>query len=150
VNVPERYAPSTRPGTAAHLILAEYPGRDFRDQVVRSAEAIEAATRTLLTEVNVANKEGELLPGGYAQVHLQVQMAMPRLLVPVNALLFRSEGLRVVVVDSGADGGTGLRRHARDPRRARARAVDRGEPGGLPRRGAAGAPGPGGSARAGS
>ncbi len=99
VGVPERYAPSIHPGTAAHLVLTEYPGREFRGEVVRSAEAIDATTRTLLTEVNVANKEGVLLPGGYAQVHLQLQMAVPRLQVPVNALLFRSEGLRVVVVD---------------------------------------------------
>jgi RND family efflux transporter MFP subunit len=99
VGVPERYAPSIHPGTGAHLVLAEYPGREFHGEVVRSAEAIDAATRTLLTEVNVANKEGVLLPGGYAQVHLQVKMAVPRLQVPVNALLFRSEGLRAVVVD---------------------------------------------------
>jgi RND family efflux transporter MFP subunit len=99
VGVPERYAPSIHPGTAAHLVLAEYPGREFHGSVVRSAEAIDTETRTLLTEVNVANKEGVLLPGGYAQVHLQVKMAVARLQVPVNALLFRSEGLRVVVVD---------------------------------------------------
>ncbi len=100
VGVPERYAPSIRPGTLAHLVLAQYPGREFRGEVVRSAEAIDAVTRTLLTEVNVANKEGVLLPGGYAQVHLQLQLPVTRLLVPVNALLFRSEGLRAVVVDS--------------------------------------------------
>jgi RND family efflux transporter MFP subunit len=100
IGVPERYAPSIRPGTAAHLVLAQYPGREFRGEVVRSAEAIDAATRTLLTEVNVANKDGVLLPGGYAQVHLQLQMPVTRLLVPVNALLFRSEGLRAVVVDA--------------------------------------------------
>lgn len=101
VGVPERYAPSIRPGTAAQLTLAEYPGREFRGEVVRSSNAIDATTRTLQTEINVANKEGLLLPGGYAQVHLQVQMTVTRLLVPVNALLFRSEGLRAVVVDSG-------------------------------------------------
>jgi len=100
VSVPERYAPSIRAGAGARLVLAEYPGREFQGQVVRSAEAIDPGTRTLLTEVNVANKDGVLLPGGYAQVHLEVKTMGERLQVPVNALLFRSEGLRVVVVDS--------------------------------------------------
>jgi RND family efflux transporter MFP subunit len=100
VSVPERYAPSIGSGLGAHLVLAAYPGREFQGQVVRSAEAIDAATRTLLTEVNVANKEGLLLPGGYAQVRLQVKVVGQRLQVPINALLFRSEGLRAVVVDS--------------------------------------------------
>jgi RND family efflux transporter MFP subunit len=99
VSVPERYAPSIRAGAAARLVLAEYPGREFQGQIVRSAEAIDPGTRTLLTEVNVANREGVLLPGGYAQVHLQVNATGQGLQVPVNALLFRSEGLRVVVVD---------------------------------------------------
>jgi RND family efflux transporter MFP subunit len=100
VSVPERYAPSIKAGAGARLVLAEYPGREFQGQVVRSAEAIDPGTRTLLTEVNVANRDGTLLPGGYAQVHLQVDTMGQRLQVPVNALLFRSEGLRVVVVDS--------------------------------------------------
>lgn len=100
VNVPERYAPEIRSGSVARLVLAEYPGREFQGEVVRSARALDPGTRTLLTEVNVANKEGTLLPGGYAQVHLQVKVTRPRLQVPVNALLFRSEGLRAVVIDS--------------------------------------------------
>jgi RND family efflux transporter MFP subunit len=101
VSVPESAAPSIRPGLPAHLELTQYPGRKFQGKVVRSAEAIDPTSRTLLTEVDVPNKSGELLPGGYAQVHLDVQVASARLQVPVNALLFRAEGLRAVVV--GAD-----------------------------------------------
>ena len=67
---------------------------------MRTAEAIDPATRTLLTEVDVPNHNGALLPGGYAQVHLQVKVTTARLAVPVNALLFRSEGLRALVVDA--------------------------------------------------
>ena len=67
---------------------------------MRTAEAIDAATRTLNTEVDVPNRDGALLPGGYAQVHLEVKVTGTRLQVPVNALLFRSEGLRAVVVDA--------------------------------------------------
>jgi len=99
VNVPESAAPSIRPGLAAYLELTQFPGRKFQGQVVRTAEAIDPGTRTLLTEVDVPNKSGELLPGGYAQVHLNVQIGGTRVQVPVNALLFRSEGLRAVVID---------------------------------------------------
>ncbi len=100
VNVPEAYAPSIHRGLGAYIELAQYPGDKFQGQVVRTAEAIDLATRTLLTEVDVPNKSGLLLPGGYAQVHLQIHVAGERLQVPVNALLFRSEGLRAVVIDS--------------------------------------------------
>ena len=81
------------PGTAA------VPRPEVSRQVARTADSIDLNTRTLLTEVDVPNKTGQLLPGGYAQVHLEVKVAGARLNVPVNALLFRSEGLRAVVVD---------------------------------------------------
>src|SRR5215475_4033462 len=100
VNVPEAYAPSIHPGVPAYLELTQYPGRKFEGKVVRTSQAIDLSTRTLLTEVDVPNRAGELLPGGYAQVHLGVQVSAERVQVPVNALLFRAEGLRAVVVDS--------------------------------------------------
>lgn len=100
VNVPENYAPSIHTGLAAYLELTQFPGQKFEGQVVRTAEAIDLSTRTLLTEVDVPNKSGQLLPGGYAQVHLRVNVQHQRLQVPVNALLFRAEGLRAVVVGS--------------------------------------------------
>lgn len=100
VNVPEQNAPVIHAGLAAYLELTQYPGRKFEGKVVRNAEAIDPSTRTLLTEIDVPNRGGELLPGGYAQVHLQVNVAGARLQVPVNALLFRAEGLRAVTVDS--------------------------------------------------
>ncbi len=100
VSMPETYAPSIHAGLGAFLELTQYPGQRFEGKVVRTAEAIDTATRTLLTEVDVPNHNGALLPGGYAQVHLQVKVTGARLEVPVNALLFRSEGLRAVVVDA--------------------------------------------------
>jgi len=99
ISVPEAYASAVRAGTGAFLELTQYPGQRFEGTVVRTADAIDLATRTLNTEVDMPNKNGQLLPGGYAQVHLQVKVTGERLQVPVNALLFRSEGLRVVVVD---------------------------------------------------
>src|SRR6266403_1679408 len=100
VSVPEAYAPSIRAGLGAYLELTQYPGQNFQGKVVRTAESIDPGTRTLLTEVDVPNHNGALLPGGYAQAHLQVKVTGARLAVPVNALLFRSEGLRAVVVDA--------------------------------------------------
>jgi RND family efflux transporter MFP subunit len=100
VSVPEAYAASIHAGLGAFLELTQYPGQKFQGKVVRTAEAIDPSTRTLLTEVDVPNHNGALLPGGYAQAHLQVNVTGARLAVPVNALLFRSEGLRAVVVDA--------------------------------------------------
>jgi RND family efflux transporter MFP subunit len=100
VSVPETYAPSIHAGLSAYLELTQYPGQKFQGKVVRTAESINTATRTLLTEIDVPNHDGALLPGGYAQAHLQVKVTGTRLVVPVNALLFRSEGLRAVAVDA--------------------------------------------------
>src|ERR1700693_4082588 len=99
VNVPEIYAPAIHQGLGAYLELQQFPGQKFYGKVARTADSIDLNTRTLLTEVDVPNKSGQLLPGGYAQVHLEVKVNGSRLEVPVNALLFRSEGLRAVVID---------------------------------------------------
>jgi RND family efflux transporter MFP subunit len=100
VSVPEVYAVAVHPGLAAYLELTQYPGQKFQAKVARTADAIDLASRTLNTEVDVPNRSGQLLPGGYAQVHLLVGVTGTRLQVPVNALLFRAEGLRAVVVDA--------------------------------------------------
>jgi RND family efflux transporter MFP subunit len=100
VSVPEVYSPSIHVGLGAFLEVTQYPGQNFQGRVVRTAEAIDPSTRTLLTEVDVPNRNAQLFPGGYSQAHLQVKVNAERLQVPVNALLFRSEGLRAVVVDA--------------------------------------------------
>lgn len=100
VSVPQTYSPSVRTGMAAYIQLEEYPGQKFSGKVARSADAIDPATRTLLTEVDVDNHDGRLLPGAYAQVHFAVPVQTVRMAIPVNALLFRSEGPRVAVVGS--------------------------------------------------
>jgi RND family efflux transporter MFP subunit len=98
VNVPQVDAPSCTPGTSADLTLDEYPGRRFHGKVVRTARAIDPASRTLLVEVDVPNPKGELVPGAYTQVHFQLKIVKQTLILPVSALLFRQEGLRVVTV----------------------------------------------------
>jgi RND family efflux transporter MFP subunit len=98
VNVPQINSPSIRRGMPAYIDLREFPGQKFTGKIVRTADAIDPGTRTLLTEVDVPNKDGRLLPGSYAQVHFAVPVQTSRISVPVNALLFRSEGPRVAVV----------------------------------------------------
>jgi len=101
LNVPEAYASSIKPGLGAYLELTQFPGQKFQGKVVRTSESIDIATRSLLTEVDVPNKSGILLPGGFAQVHLEVKAVGQPMQVPVNALLFRQEGLRAVVITDG-------------------------------------------------
>lgn len=98
VSVPQMYSRSAVPGLTADLTLSEFPGRRFRGTLVRNAEAIDPATRTLLTEVDVDNPSGELKPGAYAEVHFMLPPGSRSLILPVNTLLFRSEGLRVGVI----------------------------------------------------
>src|SRR5438128_6580557 len=101
VNVPEEYSQGVKIGMTADLSLAEFPGRKFRGRLVRTADAITVTTRTLLIEIDVDNPAGTLLTGSYAEVHLAVPAQTSTLLLPVNTLLFRSEGLRVGVVKDG-------------------------------------------------
>jgi len=101
VNVPQAYSQTAKPGLTADLTLAEFPGRRFQGKLVRTANAIDTNTRTLLVEVAVDNPTGTLLSGAYAEVHLKLPGAPSSLLLPVNALLFRSEGLRVATVPDG-------------------------------------------------
>ncbi len=101
VNVPEEYSQGTKVGMTADLSLAEFPGRKFQGKLVRTAEAISLTTRTLLIEIDVNNPAGELLTGSYAEVHLKVPTQASTLLLPVNTLIFRSQGLRVGVVKDG-------------------------------------------------
>jgi len=101
VNVPQQYSPSAKPGLTADLTLQELPGRRFRGTLVRTADSIDLATRTLLVEVDVDNRSGELLPGAYAEVHLKVPAGTPALILPVSALIFRSDGLQIGTVENG-------------------------------------------------
>lgn len=101
VNVPEEYSQGVKVGMTANLALAEFPGRTFQGKLVRTADAINVTTRTLLIEVDLQNPTGTLLTGSYAEVHLQVPTQASTYLIPVNTLLFRTEGLRVGIVEDG-------------------------------------------------
>ncbi len=101
INVPEVYSRAAKPGVSAYLTLNEFPGRQFHGVMVRDADSIDMATRTLLVEVDVKNPTGELLPGSYVSVHVKLPSKTEAVTIPANALLFRSEGLRVAVVRNG-------------------------------------------------
>jgi RND family efflux transporter MFP subunit len=101
VNVPEEYSPQTRPGLTAELKLDEFPGQTFTGKLVRTADAINYTTRTLLVEVDVNNPSGELLSGAYAEVHFKIPGQASTYILPVDTLLFRKEGLNVSIVENG-------------------------------------------------
>ena len=99
VNVPEDYWRGIKPGqTTADVVLNEFPGQKFPGKVVRTSEAINGTTRTLLTEIDLPNPDNILLSGSYAEVHLHVPGQTPTFLIPTNTLLFRSEHLQVGIV----------------------------------------------------
>jgi len=100
VNVPQAYSRDAVPGTPAELTLGEFPDRRFGGKVVRNSQSIDAATRTMLTEVAVDNPKGELLPGAYAQVHIKAASSRPEVIVQINTLLFRPDGSQVATVEN--------------------------------------------------
>ena len=100
VQVPQAYASVIRAGMQASLSTAERPDQLHPAKVISTAEAIDPATRTLLTELQADNPHGELLPGSYSQVHLPLPEAVDRWRVPSNSLLYRGDGLHVATVDA--------------------------------------------------
>jgi RND family efflux transporter MFP subunit len=98
VNVPEEYSQATTSGLTAELTLSEFPGTIFTGKLVRTSQAINFETRTLLAEVDVTNPTGKLLSGSYAEVHFKIPGTITTYILPVDTLLFRKEGLRVAVV----------------------------------------------------
>jgi RND family efflux transporter MFP subunit len=101
VAIPEVYSRAARLGADASLTLDEYPGRSFHGTLARTSNAIDQASHTLLTEVDIPNPDGELLPGAYVSVHFKLPQTVRSVVVPSNTLLFRSEGLRAALVRDG-------------------------------------------------
>jgi RND family efflux transporter MFP subunit len=98
VNVPQAYSQVAKPGLKADLVMQEFQGRRFTGTLITTASAIDMASRTLLAQFEVDNPTGELLPGSYAELHLKLPAVAPSFLLPVNALIFRAEGLQVATV----------------------------------------------------
>lgn len=100
-NLPGVYSASIKRGETIDLTFAEHPGQTFQGKLVRTSDAIDPASRTLLVEIDVDNRKGNLLAGTLAQVHFKVNPVGNSFILPVSALIFRSEGLRVAVVSGG-------------------------------------------------
>jgi RND family efflux transporter MFP subunit len=104
VNVPQIYSQAAVSGTTAQLTFNEFPGQSFTGKLVRTARAIDPTSRTLLVEIDVDNRDGKLMPGAYAQVHMKVRNQVVPMIIPVSALIFRTEGLQVGTVVKGPNG----------------------------------------------
>jgi RND family efflux transporter MFP subunit len=98
VHVPQSGTPGLVVGALADIIVPEMPGHKFPAKVVRTAGAIDVSSRTLLTELDVDNANGQIIAGSYAQVSFHDTGANPPLVLPSNTLLFRAEGPQVGVV----------------------------------------------------
>jgi RND family efflux transporter MFP subunit len=98
LNLPQSDAESVRAGQHATLTIPELPGRKFNGIVSRTANALDPATRTLLTEVQVPNQAGVLMPGMYAQVDLSVPRRDPPLAIPGDTLIIRGDGPQVAIL----------------------------------------------------
>ena len=107
VNVPQAYSPAMHVGVPATITLQEFAGQRFSAEVARTADAIDTTSRTLLTEVDVANKDGKLLPGSFGEVHFRPSINANKVTIPQNAMLFRREGPQVAIV--GPDNKVELR-----------------------------------------
>lgn len=101
VAVPEVYSRAAVTGAPADLTLDEYPGEVFHGNLVRNSNSVDAASRTLLVEVDVDNGGSRLVPGAYVQIRLKLPVDARSLIVPSNTLIFRRDGLQVAVVHDG-------------------------------------------------
>jgi RND family efflux transporter MFP subunit len=103
-NVPQLFSQTMKPGMKVALTFPEYPGKTFQGTLVRTADAIDPVSRTLLVEIDVDNRSGQLMPGSLAQVHFKTPSASSTYILPASALIFRREGLQVAVLIQNSDG----------------------------------------------
>jgi RND family efflux transporter MFP subunit len=99
LNVPQSLVASIHVGQRADVALAEHSGSSYAGQVARTSDALDPSTRTLLVEVDVANKDHSLLAGSFVQVQLATAGTQAPIVVPANALLVNAGGTQVIVVD---------------------------------------------------
>jgi RND family efflux transporter MFP subunit len=100
VNVPQNYVPSVPPGTKATIRVPEHPDKTYTGTVEASAQAVVPTTGTTLMQLIVDNSAGELMPGDYASMHLQIAAPTNVLSVPSSALIFDAKGLSIATVNA--------------------------------------------------
>ncbi len=103
-NVPQLNSQTLKHGMKVDLTFPEYPGKTFAGTLVRTADAIDPVSRTLLVEVDLDNRAGQLMPGSLAQVHFKTQAPAQTYIVPASALIFRRQGMQVATVTQGSEG----------------------------------------------
>jgi len=99
VSVPQTYVPSIPPGTKATITVPERPGRKYEATVESSSQAVNVSSGSTLMQLGVDNANGDLLPGGFASVSLQLPSNSTALRIPSSALMFDKNGLRVATLD---------------------------------------------------
>ena len=99
VDVPQAYVRAVKVGLGADVLVPEFPGRAFHGEVSRFAGSLDTASRTLLTEVRLANPKGELLPGMYGEVRFRFQAAQPAIVLPSNAAIINAAGTQIATID---------------------------------------------------
>lgn len=99
-SIPQTYMRAIKPGLDVDVLVNEFPGRTFAAKIVRAAGALDPVNRTLTTEIQLPNENGELLPGMFVQIRLRLKPAEPALMLPSNAIIVRAEGTLVAVVDA--------------------------------------------------
>ena len=100
-NLPQIYSQSVKRGMKLNLDFPEHAGKTYQGTLVRTSDAIDPASRTLLVEIDVDNRDGDLMPGSLAQVHFKTPAAGPVFIVPAAALIFRKNGLQLATVVNG-------------------------------------------------
>lgn len=103
-SIPQLFSQSMKRGMKVALTLPEYPGKTFQGTLVRTSDAIDPVSRTLLVEIDMDNRSGQLMPGSLAQVHFKTPSASSTCIVPASALIFRREGLQVAILVQSSDG----------------------------------------------
>lgn len=98
--VPEAYAQATQTGLKAELHFIERPGAAYAADTIRTSNALDPTARTLQVELQLDNREAQLFPGSYAEVHFKLPSSSRTLRLPANTVLFRPEGLEVAVVET--------------------------------------------------
>ena len=106
ISVPQADALAMTPGMTADVTVQELPNRTFTGHVVRTSAALDASSRTLLTEVDIVNPGMTLLSGMYAQAHVHLTHRAPALILPATALVVRSSGTQIITLDPPASDQT--------------------------------------------
>jgi multidrug efflux system membrane fusion protein len=100
-SIPQSYMRSIKPGLDAEVLVNEFPGKPFPGKIVRVAGALDSVTRTLTTEIQLPNEDGQLLPGMFVQVRFRLKPTEPTIVLPSNAVIIRAEGPQVATIAQG-------------------------------------------------